>query len=964
MFSNTGIQSTWSSQQPNPQQPQQPQQPQTGSVFGQPSAFGAGGGVFGSGPGFGQTPQQQPQQANSMFGNLASNPNPTPAAGGSTFGAFGGGTANPSMFGATKPATGFGAFGGGGASAFGGGGGAFGAAGPSQPAASNTNLFGQPSTSATGGAFGAGTFGGKPATSAFGATATNSNAGTYDGAPPVTTGTVNPPYSVFSEKDSANASVTLQYQSITCMPQYRGNSFEELRMQDYQQNRKTAGANAFGQSAFGGTTQPSAAPSLFGQPAQQQPPANPIFGSFGNTAANSANTGTGNAFSGLGQNPAQPTPTGGFGTFNQPPQQPATTGFGTFAQPQQQQQQQQQPQQQQQQQQQQSAGLFGNAGAFGSQNKPPGGFGNPSGFGGTTNTGSTGLFGQTNTAQQPAASTGLFGQSQPASNTFGGGAFGASAAGQKPSIFAQTTQQQPPAGGGFGLFGSQQQQQQQQQNPQSQQSATGAFGNQPAFGQTNTTQPQQGGLFGSTQTQQPATGLFGNSGGLFGNTQQQGAQQQGGQPPTFGLFNKTTTPTSGGGGLFGNNAAGQTTTPQQTGLFGNTFGQSTSQPANNTFGGGTGLFGGRPSAPAVGATSSAMQPLGISALGNTLGTSAPGGPVVGLQGLQASIAQPIAANLPIFSLLPTPSAPTLDTSTKKKANLFDSVRAPTSRSIAYQPVQTRLRGYTSTTTGSPSNNGLTLSLTTGKPNALSLSLTASPGKASNGSESFGSSLLKTDSRASFKKLVLDKKVDAADLLKRPTFNASLAIAAREKDAAATSSPSPPTLTLPSKDRGTAHAVDSQATTESPTLQEGDYSAEPSISALSKLGYEALAKVKGLVVKRMSYGEIQFLEPVDLTTLAKLSDLLGEQVRFDEMECSVYPDSDGIDKPPPGSGLNVRARITLLRCWPLDKATRQPIKDEKHPSAIKHLKRLKNMKDTMFESFDIAEGRWTFTVDHF
>lgn len=147
--------------------------------------------MFGSGPGFGQNPQpqQQPQsqQANSMFGNLASNPNPTPAAGGSTFGlsisfssdilfltctlpgAFAGGSANPSMFGATKPATGFGAFGGGGTSAFGGGGGTFGPTGPSQPAASNTNLFGQPSTS--GGAFGAGTFGSKPATSAFGATA-------------------------------------------------------------------------------------------------------------------------------------------------------------------------------------------------------------------------------------------------------------------------------------------------------------------------------------------------------------------------------------------------------------------------------------------------------------------------------------------------------------------------------------------------------------------------------------------------------------------------------------------------------------------------------------------------------------------------------------------------------------------------------------------------------------------------
>ena len=71
------------------------------------------------------------------------------------------------MFGAAKPAT-FGAFGGGGTSAFGGAGGTFGAAGSSQPAASNTNLFGQPS--AGGGAFGAGTFGSKPAASAFGAT--------------------------------------------------------------------------------------------------------------------------------------------------------------------------------------------------------------------------------------------------------------------------------------------------------------------------------------------------------------------------------------------------------------------------------------------------------------------------------------------------------------------------------------------------------------------------------------------------------------------------------------------------------------------------------------------------------------------------------------------------------------------------------------------------------------------------
>ena len=115
---------------------------------------------------------------------------------------------------------------------------------------------------------------------------------------------------------------------------------------------------------------------------------------------------------------------------------------------------------------------------------------------------------------------------------------------------------------------------------------------------------------------------------------------------------------------------------------------------------------------------------------------------------------------------------------------------------------------------------------------------------------------------------------------------------------------------------------------------------------------------------MGYGEIHFLDPVDLTGLPKLGSLLGEIVRFDDKECSVYPDSDDVDKPPPGSGLNVRARIVLVRCWALDKATREPIKDEKHPMAVRHYKRLKHMKDTHFEGFAIEEGKWAFTVDHF
>ena len=140
--------------------------------------------------------------------------------------------------------------------------------------------------------------------------------------------------------------------------------------------------------------------------------------------------------------------------------------------------------------------------------------------------------------------------------------------------------------------------------------------------------------------------------------------------------------------------------------------------------------------------------------------------------------------------------------------------------------------------------------------------------------------------------------------------------------------------------------------------------EPSLEKLKMLGHDELSRFEGLVVGRVGYGTITFLEPVDLTNLRRLSSLLGEVVRFDDKECSVYPDADEAEKPPAGSGLNVKARIELVRCWALDKATREPIKDESHPGAVRHLKRLKNMKGTHFESFDIAEGKWVFTVDHF
>lgn len=521
-------------------------------------------------------------------------------------------------------------------------------------------------------------------------------------------------------------------------------------------------------------------------------------------------------------------------------------------------------------------------------------------------------------------------------------------------------------------------------------------------------------VFGNTQQSQPAgTGLFGGGGGgLFGNTQnQQQNQQQTGTTSAFGgggLFgNKPATTTPGtGGGLFGgfgtnnnNNAAGAGTQQTGGGLFGNLGTSTNNQASTNTFGTGGGLFGAKPAGTAFGTTPSnqtGSTTLGGGPLfgGSTFGAST-AAPVPQQGSLTASIAQPIGTTMPVYSMLQSgPRATILDQQPKKKPAFFAELptRSPQPRiQLNYQPAVSQLRGF-----GASTNNGSSL-LTSGKPHALALSKanakSLGPEAFLNGSLS--SPGLGSGSRHSVKKLILDKKVEPSDLFLKSgisntpkvTFNPSLSVAAREIEATAGvssssqqrySSPAPIAndSTPRRSNRYTADASESDLS--SPTksaapldresqqieLQEGDYYVKPDLEILKRKSYDELSSFEGLVVGRVGYGEIHFLEPVDLTGLPKLGALLGELVRFDDKECSVYPDSEDVDKPLPGSGLNVKARIILIRCWPLDKATREPIKDETHPSVIKHIRRLKHIKDTQFEDFEIEEGKWTFTVDHF
>ena len=363
--------------------------------------------------------------------------------------------------------------------------------------------------------------------------------------------------------------------------------------------------------------------------------------------------------------------------------------------------------------------------------------------------------------------------------------------------------------------------------------------------------------------------------------------------------------------------------------------------------------------------------------------------------LTASINQPIAENLPIFSMLPPgPRIVDLDlNASKKKPGFFLDMptRSPIPRvQVGFTPANSKLRGFGTMSPFASSQNGGngSVSFTNGKPNALSLS--RADGMSSSVGPDFlgrsGSPALGSGGRQSVKKVILEKKIEPTELFVKTgspgasrtgkvTFSPALSVASREKDAALAAalqpqdSPTSASRTQPQRKPSSSSGKGPEQNAEEPKksteLEDGDYWMEPSLALTKKnCGHDQLLAFQGLVVGRKGYGKIQFLEPVDLTGVPKLNALLGEVVRFDDKECSVYPDCDDADKPAPSSGLNVKAKISLERCWAVDKATREPIKDASHPSAVKHLKRLKNMKDTHFEDFDIKTGTWTFVVDHF
>ena len=144
-------------------------------------------------------------------------------------------------------------------------------------------------------------------------------------------------------------------------------------------------------------------------------------------------------------------------------------------------------------------------------------------------------------------------------------------------------------------------------------------------------------------------------------------------------------------------------------------------------------------------------------------------------------------------------------------------------------------------------------------------------------------------------------------------------------------------------------------------RKGEYWCKPKAEKLGQMGPNDLRELHNFTAGRRGYGEVTFLDPVDLTGL-EIQSMLGSVIVFSEMELAVYPD-DFRDKPARGHGLNVPAQITLEGCFSKDKATKQPITDQSDPRHTRFLKRVKTIPDTDFVSYT-DDGMWTFKVEHF
>lgn len=499
-------------------------------------------------------------------------------------------------------------------------------------------------------------------------------------------------------------------------------------------------------------------------------------------------------------------------------------------------------------------------------------------------------------------------------------------------------------------------------------------GNGNAFGANNNNNTanamQSGGAFGCMNNSAgatPSTGIFGNSsapaqpaGGIFGNNASTPSQS-----PSAGLFGNKRTTTSGG--MFGNgpaNAAPLSSTGASSGLFGNS---ANSKPL---FGGASNTTG-TPSSALFGNSSTQQQ----GGLSNSSVNS-------------SNNMNPLLNGTPMkqYNFKDLPKSLTDSTKTNKKIYLTDSSRkrslstttqAPVSqgKSSLFQSFGSRFStlqtqaSYNSEGLFSPKKDLIQSVLKSENPTETNVSLNkVAPHRrfAANGLSS-RSVRAPRSVATDYLKLKIDPARTEARKMK--IFGESggakkVRILGREE--------SEEVPTINSNEDGVALTPSQPSAEKTRTskeiqinldVEQTDYWCSPSIEELQKLPLRQLAEVPGFTIGRKGYGVIRFDLPVDLTTFwSDLQlELFDNTVKINKNHTvEVYP----LGSVPLGTGLNVPATITLEKVFPVTRgkiASNSATKDLEFRLFVKKLRELKDME---FVTYDPINGSWTFKVKHF
>ncbi|GAV55705.1 hypothetical protein ZYGR_0AY00970 [Zygosaccharomyces rouxii] len=541
-------------------------------------------------------------------------------------------------------------------------------------------------------------------------------------------------------------------------------------------------------------------------------------------------------------------------------------------------------------------------------------------------------------------------------------------------------------------------------NPQVPQKSGTLFGNSNANLGVSTPSPS-GGLFGNSNTQ---TGAGAGGGGLFGN------QSTANKP----LFSSGTSTTNGGSSLFGNtitntNANSNTNNTNTTAPTTFSFGNNSLKTSNTNSGGlfsssnhqaTGGLFGNKPNTSSGGlfGGSSSSQPQqqqpfnGDTTASNPYGLNINNISIPSVSGMPAPITSSkgtkqssenssSGASGLISSGSTTDSKRNFSISSSSPKNLPTTTTLPSfSNSSLVNKLSARLKtvNQASAVQGlfSPSRNKLWDNHETGsvltsnsseyKPaysnNTVMPSKGLSPFPLQKGEVSDLRKLKIDPNRSAAKKVKLLSGM-AATTKSVELDNGSVRNWDIKKSESSNSSVSNVNNADTDEFSSTETKVDREekpgnAKKESAT----DYWCSPSLEKLSRLPMNQLSIVPDFVIGRKGYGCITFNREVDLTVFAPNleEELFGKNVVFHPTKTvEVYPEES--QKAPIGYGLNVPATITLENIYPVDRKTKKPLKDGSRSDEVQLLiKRLKNMRDMEFISYNPFGGIWTFKVNHF